>query len=277
MKHVLVALAAAAALAVPVAQANAATTEIVQSTSSNWAGYAVSSSDPAAPVSYTSVSGSWVQPAATCAAGSPAYSAFWVGLGGLADESQALEQIGTESNCTADGRATYAVWYELVPASSVPVKLKLFAGNRVSASVTVSGTQVTVTLKNLTRKTSFTKRLAMSAPDVSSAEWIAEAPSACFSSGACQTLPLADFGTVAYGAAKATAAGHTGTISDPAWGATAIALQGTPTGAFGRRFGQMVATAGATPGDLSADGTSFSVAWAESAADPQPGDGLPGA
>ncbi len=58
----------------------------------------------------------------------------------------------------------------------------------------VSGTQVTVTLKNLTRKTSFTKRLAMSAPDVSSAEWIAEAPSACFSSGACRTLPLADFG-----------------------------------------------------------------------------------
>ena len=88
---------------------------------------------------------------------------------------------------------------------------------------------------------------------------------------------LEQIGTVAFGAATATAAGHTGTISDPAWGATAIALQGTPTGAFGRRFGQMVAAAGATPGDLSADGTSFSVAWAESAADPQPGDGLPGA
>ncbi len=264
----LVVLAAAAAIAVPVAQARAATTEIVRSTSSNWAGYAVASSDAATPVTYTSVSGSWVQPAATCTAGREAYSAFWVGLGGLADESAALEQIGTESNCTADGRATSAVWYELVPAASIPVKLKLFPGNRVSARVTVSGQLVTVTLKNLTRKTFFTKRLTMASPDVSSAEWIAEAPSACASTGECATLPLANFGTVSFSSANATASGYTGAIGDAAWSPTAIDLQGSAGGFFGRRFGALATAAGATPGDLSTDGSSFSVTWAELTADP---------
>jgi hypothetical protein len=91
------------------------------SPSSNWAGYAVTSTDPTTPVTYTSVSGTWVQPAAACGAGPAAYSAFWVGLGGYSDTSQGLEQIGTESDCTTAGRATYGVWYELVPAASVPV------------------------------------------------------------------------------------------------------------------------------------------------------------
>jgi hypothetical protein len=242
--HKLLALlvTAAAAFAVPVAVASAAT-----STSSNWAGYAVASADPAAPVAYTSVSGTWVQPAANCSASAAAFSAFWVGLGGFSDTSQGLEQIGTESDCTAGGRATYGVWYELVPDASVPVKLKVFPGNRISANVTVNGQLVIVNLKNLTRKTSFTKRLFMSSPDVSSAEWIAEAPSACTSSGDCRALPLANFGTVAFTSAKALAAGHGGTIVDAAWDATAIELQ---------------SFTGAVPSELSTDGGSFSVTWA---------------
>jgi hypothetical protein len=82
-------------------------------------GYAVSSPDPAAPVAYTSVSGSWVVPIASCSASPASFSAFWVGLGGFSETSQGLEQIGTESDCTPAGRATYGVWYELVPAASV--------------------------------------------------------------------------------------------------------------------------------------------------------------
>jgi hypothetical protein len=94
MPRLLVLLAtAAAALAIPLAEAAAAT-----STSSNWAGYAVSSADPTAPATYTSVSGTWVQPAANCSASNAAFSAFWVGLGGFAETSQGLEQIGTESD-----------------------------------------------------------------------------------------------------------------------------------------------------------------------------------
>jgi Peptidase A4 family len=233
----------AAAFAVPVAGANAAT-----SPSSNWAGYAVSAADPSVPVTYSSVSGTWVQPAASCTASSAAYSAFWVGLGGYSDSSQSLEQIGTETDCTAIGQPTYSVWYELVPAASIPVKLKIFPGNTISANVTVNGQLVIVKLKNLTRKTSFTKRLFMTSPDVSSAEWIAEAPSTCTSSGnRCRTLPLANFGTVAFTSAKALAAGHGGVIVDVAWAATAIELR---------------ASTGAVPSDLASDGASFSVTWA---------------
>jgi hypothetical protein len=46
----------------------------------------------------------WVQPKVTCTAGQPSYSAFWVGLGGFSTDAQALEQIGTESNCDSRGR-----------------------------------------------------------------------------------------------------------------------------------------------------------------------------
>jgi hypothetical protein len=235
----------AIAFAVPVAAASAAT-----SPSSNWAGYAVSAADPTAPVGFSSVSGAWVQPAASCSASPSASSAFWVGLGGFSETSKGLEQIGTETDCSASGRATYSVWYELVPAASVPVKLKIFPGNKISANVTVNGQRVIVQLKNLTRKTSFTKRLFMPSPDVSSAEWIAEAPSACTSSGdRCRTLALADFGTVAFTSAKALAAGHGGVIVDDSWAATAIELQAP-------------ASDGAVPSDLAADGASFSVTWA---------------
>jgi Peptidase A4 family len=231
---------AAAAFAIPIAGASAAT-----SPSSNWAGYAVSSADPAAPVTYSSVSGTWVQPAASCSASSASYSAFWVGLGGVSVNS--LEQIGTETDCTANGQPTYNVWYELVPAASVPVKLKVFPGNTISANVTVNGQLVIVKLQNLTRKTSFTKRLFMASPDVSSAEWIAEAPSTCTSSGdRCRTLPLANFGTVAFTSAKALASGHGGVIVDDAWAATAIELR---------------AFTGAVPSELAPDGASFSVTW----------------
>jgi hypothetical protein len=266
------AAAAAAALSLPVAQAEAATADVSTESSSNWAGYAVSSSDSTVSLAYSSVSGNWTQPTATCTAGSQTYSAFWVGLGGFADGSQALEQIGTEVDCTADGRATYSVWYELVPAAPVSVKLKVRAGDRLSASVAVSGTNVTLKLRNVTRKTSFTKRLTTASPDVSSAEWIAEAPSACTSFGDCRPLPLTNFGTVTFTSVRATAAGHTGTITDAAWAATAIDLQGSGPSFLATRFAGVSTSADATPSGVSADGSGFAVTWAESqnASQPQP-------
>ena len=110
-----------------------------------------------------------------------------------------------------------------------------------------------------------TLRQTRSAQPISSNGRISHSPS---NSGQCTTLPLANFGTVSFSSAKATAAGYTGAISDAAWSPTAIDLQGSADGFFGRRFGAMVTAAGATPGDLSSDGSSFSVTWAESAADP---------
>jgi hypothetical protein len=241
------------------APATAAAT-VASAVSTNWSGYAVSGA------SYSSVSGSWVQPAASCARGSSGYSAFWVGLGGFDPASQALEQIGTSADCSASGRASYTAWYELVPDASVPVPLTVAPGDSVSASVAVSGTTVTLQLQDTTTGATFTKTLTMTSPDVGSAEWIAEAPSAC-GGPRCRTLPLTNFGTIAFSASSATTAGgHTGTISDPAWSATAIQLQ-TGSGSF-RRFAA-ASGAGASPSAVSADGSAFSVAWQQGVALPR--------
>jgi hypothetical protein len=227
--------------------------------SSNWAGYVVSGPDPTVPTSFTRVAGRWIQPAATCDGLRRTYSAFWVGLGGFAETSQALEQIGTEADCTASGNARYAMWYELLPAASVPIKLKVFPGNAITASVKVAGTKVTLQIKNLTRKTTFTKTLRMSAPDLSSAEWVAEAPSACSSAGRCAQLPLSNFGSLSFTRASTTANAHAGTISDPAWTSTMIQLVSNADDSF-ISDGQTSAT-GALPSALSPDGTSFRVDW----------------
>jgi hypothetical protein len=245
------------------AGAGSAGTAPATEVSSNWAGYAVAgASSP-----FTSVSGSWTVPTATCTAGSETYSAFWVGLGGFGSSSDSLEQVGTSSDCTAAGTARYTVWYELVPAASKRVRLSVRAGDVVSASVSVSGQTVVVRLRDLTRGTGFTKTLHMSSPDVSSAEWIAEAPSA-WDGRWYRTLPLTDFGTVTFRRATATAGGHTGTIADAAWTATAIELSGSGGGPG--PFAAYTSPAGAVPGALSRTGSAFVVTWRQETATLQP-------
>jgi peptidase A4-like protein len=225
--------------------------------SSNWSGYVASASDVAA-TSFATVAGRWVQPKVSCTSGRQSASAFWVGLGGSSETSQALEQIGTEADCNASGKTTYSMWYELVPAASVPIKLKVLPGNVITASVAVQGTKVTVQIRNVSRRTKFTKVLRMSSPDTSSAEWVAEAPSACNSRGRCVVLPLTNFGTVSFTQATAIGNAHHGTISDPAWMAAPIELVSDPPVA--RRTGS-TALDNAVPSALSPDGTSFTVAY----------------
>ena len=83
-------------------------------------------------MSYTDVTGQWVQPRAICKRGIPTSVAIWVGLGGYSESSQALEQVGTSADCDEHGSATYYIWYELVPADSVNLKVKIAAGRRRS-------------------------------------------------------------------------------------------------------------------------------------------------
>jgi Peptidase A4 family len=231
--------------------------------SSNWAGYAVSATNPdGTPVQYTDVTGSWVQPAVTCTPGQESYSAFWVGLGGFSADSQALEQIGTESNCDARGNAVYDAWYEIVPAPSIPMKMVVRPGDRITAAVLVQGgTQVILQLTNNTRRVRITKRVTVTEPDLTSAEWIAEAPSSCTSQGRCSTLPLANFGSMSFTRSAATGGAHAGTISDPAWNASSIELAERSIGGLDPSFTQNRSSSGAAPSELSADGRGFSVAW----------------
>jgi hypothetical protein len=214
------------------------------------------------------VSGSWVQPTAKCTSGQ-SYSAFWIGLGGAGD-TQSLEQDGTEADCSASGTPSYFAWYELVPSAPVKVDLAVHPGDHMSSKVSVNGTSVTMLLSNQTTGQSFTKTLQMSNPDVSSAEWIAEAPSACGQSVSdCTPLSLADFGSVQFtGAGAVTTDGHTGTISDSDWSTAAVTLSpGASSSGFGdTQFASQETSAGATPSSLSSDGSSFSVAWSDSGA-----------
>jgi hypothetical protein len=232
-----------------------------QSVSSNWSGYTLQDAN-AAGLQFTSVTGTWRVPVTRCQSGSTASAAFWVGLGGSSDTASGLQQTGTGADCS-NGIARYYAWYEILPAASVEVPLKVKPGDQITTSVNVNGTTVLVQIKNRTRKTSFTKALQVAAPDLSSAEWVAEAPSACDSSGRCTVLPLANFGTVTFTRAAAIATGHPGTISDPTWANEAITLVPQPSRFFAARSSS---TAGAAPAALSADGRSFGVSWLANAA-----------
>jgi hypothetical protein len=264
---VLATLAAAAAAAVFAGTASAAPRDVAPSLSSNWSGYAISDASTiagqptTAPLTFKSVTATWTQPKAICTAGSESYSAFWVGLGGFATSAPGLEQIGTESDCTASGKAAYFAWYELVPAPSVAIPLKIRAGDTVTTSVNVIGTDVLVQVKDRTRRTSFTKHLQMAAPDLSSAEWIAEAPSSCTGGGRCTVLPLANFGSVTFSRIAAIANDHPGTLTDATWTSLPIALVPGSSRYGSLRNALQSSTAGATPGVVSADGRAFSVAW----------------
>jgi hypothetical protein len=239
--------------------------------SSNWSGYAATAPVGTTAAAFSDVTASWVQPKVTCIAGRSDSVAFWVGLGGDTATSQALEQLGTEANCNGSGAApTYNPWWEIVPAASVRIPLQLHAGDHVTAAVLVKGQTVTMSLKNLTRRTRFSKTQTLTQPlDVSSAEWIAEAPTGCSASGRCRALPLTQFGTVAFTDAAATADGHPGTISDPAWVAQPIEL--IADGSGGRFFGPgdlLGPGVGAVPGALATNGRSFTVAWQQNVEPP---------
>ena len=229
--------------------------------STNWSGYAVTTPAAASstPVSFTDVAGTWVQPRVKCS-GEVGAAAFWVGLGGWDQSSQALEQIGTEADCDRRGQVSYSAWYEIVPAGPVTLKLTIHAGDRVNGAVVASGSQVVFSLKNLTRHTRFSKRVTPSSPlDVGSAEWIAEAPSLCRSRGHCTVVPLTNFGRMSFSNAAAIGNGHPGTISDTTWSPTQVVL--APDPGAQSAFGLIANTHGAIPSATSADGRSFSVSW----------------
>ena len=234
--------------------------------STNWAGYAIHRPG----VSFHEVSASWVQPTATCVSGHPSYSAMWVGLGGYSPTSDALEQIGTEVDCGAGGRVLSSAWFELVPAPSKTISLAVRPGDAMHASVTVTGHKVVVELENLTSHHRFRKTLYSPAIDVSSAEWIVEAPSDCLGQYACQALPLANFGSVSFDSATAvTNGGAAGSIAGPAWGRTKIKLSpGAQRLIVARGSSDTAGTA--APSVLRDGGSTFDVTYAAAPAQSSP-------
>jgi hypothetical protein len=221
--------------------------------STNWAGYAIQRRG----VGFRTVTASWTQPRPTCRRGSDTYSSYWVGLGGFSDTSQALEQVGTEADCTRAGKTSQSAWWETVPAPAFDIFLSVRAGDVMAARVTVQGHTVRMVLRNLSQRWTFTKTVHTSPIDISSAEWIVEAPSEC-QGNACQTLPLANFGAATFTSASATTVrGHTGSPANANWQLTRIRLRPA-----GRQFAVSGTLAGgATPSALQTGGSGFSVVY----------------
>ncbi len=229
-----------------------------KSGSSNWSGYAVHRTGTA----FSNVTGSWRQPKGSCSAAEATYSAFWVGLGGYAENSTGIEQLGTEFDCSAGGHAKLSAWYELLPAPVRRISMTVAPGDQMAGGVTIAGQNVTLTLQDLTRNESFSRTTLDRKIDQSSAEWITEAPSECAGAYHCQALPLTDFGSVAFsGASAETSNGETGSISSPLWRSTQIVLA---------RAAQYVSVSmnssvrEARPSPLRDGGQSFTVAFAGS-------------
>ncbi len=156
----------------------------------NWAGYDATSGH------YTRVSASWVQPAIKCSGTNEFVAAFWVGLDGGKSGDDSVEQTGTEAICFFGLLTVYAAWSEMYPAAQSLYSTTVDPGDRMSASVNVSGSTYTLTISDATR--GWTRKTVKTSSDHdATAEVIAEAP-ATQSGGKIQILPLADFGRVTF-------------------------------------------------------------------------------
>jgi hypothetical protein len=149
--------------------------------STNWSGYADTGSG------YSTVTGSWREPSATCSRGTTSLAAFWVGIDGFS--SGTVEQDGTLIECYL-GTAYQYTWWEMYPTNDIQVVgSSLAAGDSISASVVRSGTSYTLKVTDSSHSAnSFSTTQTCSNCANSSAEWIAEAPS-----GSSGVYPLSDF------------------------------------------------------------------------------------
>ena len=234
------------------------------SVSTNWAGYvALPSASGAAR--FRRVLGTWLEPSASCKTGQRTYSAVWVGLGGYRAGSKALEQVGTDADCTGTGGAVYDSWYELLPAAPVQLKLRVHAGDSMAASVTIEGAAVRLTIRDLTSGAHVSVLKRPAALDGSSAEWIVEAPSDCVNAEVCEVLALTDFGQTQFSSALASAGSHTAAVGR--WHTTALELQQRAHAHARLRGGASELPASAltvaAPSEATAPYGAFSVSWSE--------------
>jgi hypothetical protein len=224
-------------------------------TSSNWSGYAVcppSNGFCTTGDTFTGVQAAWNQPAGTCTSKTTA-AAFWVGIDG--DGSNSVEQLGTDTDCSG-GVPSYYAWYEMYPAPSVQLSKTNFPvapGDQIEARVLVNPAthNYQLAMRDIsagTTKWTFVTNQTSTVAANASAEWVAEAPSACtiFS---CHILPLTNYGTVTFNFAVAASGGAMSPISSFGNDVNAITME-TQTG-----------TIKSAPSALSSNGESFTTTW----------------
>jgi hypothetical protein len=169
----------------------------------NWSGYADTATKAQ---TFTKVSGAWTAPSVTCNA-EDQITSNWVGLDGF--NSNTVEQLGTVGWCF-QGTPTYFTWYEMFPAGLTEVGASLKPGDKISASVTRTGTSYALKLTDSTtsgNSISVTKTCALATCTDTSAEWISERPS--FSIG---IAPQAKYNAFKLTSGSVTANGKTTSI-----------------------------------------------------------------
>jgi hypothetical protein len=154
-------------------------------------------------------------------------SAYWIGLGGDSERAPGLEQIGTDSDCE-HGHPMYYAWYELIPAESVPLRLRIEPGDLISAFTSVRGHRVMLRITDVTRRRHILIHRYAPSVDTSSAEWIVEAPLSCTRPGSCAATRLANFGSVDFLSAHATVGRRTASIGWRRWRSSSIELEQAP-------------------------------------------------
>jgi hypothetical protein len=212
---------------------------IGHSNSLNWAGYSSYSGNG----TFTDVKGSWTQPTTVTCSNKTTYSSFWVGLDGY--NSSTVEQLGTDADCSHGRRSDYA-WWEIYPNPSNTISaFPVTPGVTYTGEVKYNGGgSFTLSLSGGGHSFSITRTLAN--PALSSAEWIAEAPSMC--AGSCRVLPLTNFGTVHFSGSSA----NSKAINNSAWSFDPLTMVTNGL------------TVKASPSSLQSSGSAFDVTWQHS-------------
>jgi hypothetical protein len=170
--------------------------------STNWSGYAVTST-PGSPTSaFTSVQGTFDQPSIVCNGKAGRFVADWVGLDGFKD--QTVEQDGTFATCSGPGHMTpsYVAWYEMYPAASMNV-FKVNAGDEIKPAVSFANGVFSLSISDVTSGQTKSISAACKSCRRTSAEWIIERPELCNKTGTCFLSPLPNFGLATLSSDKA--------------------------------------------------------------------------
>ena len=176
---------------------------VTPSASFNWSGYADTAANNQ---TFTKVSGAWTTPSVTCSA-EDQITSNWVGLDGF--NNGTVEQLGTISWCFQK-TPIYYTWYDMAPAKVVRVGPSLKPGDKITASVTRTGTSYALKLTDSTtsgNNISVTKLCALATCVDTSAEWVSERPS--FGIG---IVPQAHYDAFKLTSGSVTANGKTTTI-----------------------------------------------------------------
>jgi hypothetical protein len=153
--------------------------------SSNWFGYNQGTLEQGSKL-FNSITGDWTVPTATQhTSGQAEYSSDWIGIGGGCIDAgctatdSTLIQTGTEQDVDSTGKASYSVWWEVIPAPSLTItNMTVSAGDRIHASiaeVVPDSNLWTITIKDLTNGQSFTTTVPYTSTHTT-AEWIEETP-----------------------------------------------------------------------------------------------------